>query len=203
MAGDSAPQFRTNDCLIPTVKSNLRSRPTPTNTTMETKTISQAPTPSICQRSQWKNWDNEPATRSESSDEVHKHPQGLPSESEAGQTRKMKSVVYEVPCKDCPCVYIEETGRYLEKRLSEHKTAETWPQEKYGIKVHAWASQQQVDWEAAKIEEEERGYWKQAHYHQHQTSNLDCGLTLLNSPPCHPWVTSQPLHSSCHPCQST
>ena len=33
-----------------------------------------------------------------------------------------KGVIYEVPCKDCPCVYIGETGRTLEKRLSEHKT---------------------------------------------------------------------------------
>ena len=36
---------------------------------------------------------------------------------------KKKGVVYEVPCKDCPSVYIGETGRTLEKRISEHKTA--------------------------------------------------------------------------------
>ena len=35
----------------------------------------------------------------------------------------MKGVVYEIPCKDCPCVYIGETGRVLEKRLIEHKRA--------------------------------------------------------------------------------
>ena len=36
---------------------------------------------------------------------------------------KKKGVVYEVPCKDCPSVYIGETGRTLEKRITEHKTA--------------------------------------------------------------------------------
>ena len=36
---------------------------------------------------------------------------------------KRKGVVYEVPCKDCPCVYIGATGRTLEKHLSKHRTA--------------------------------------------------------------------------------
>ena len=36
---------------------------------------------------------------------------------------KKKGVVYEVLCKDCPNVYIGETGRTLERRITEHKTA--------------------------------------------------------------------------------
>ena len=37
------------------------------------------------------------------------------------EDRKKKSVIYEVPCKDCECVYIGETSRSLENQLSEHK----------------------------------------------------------------------------------
>ena len=32
------------------------------------------------------------------------------------EDRKKKGVVYEVPCKDCECVYIRETSRTLEKK---------------------------------------------------------------------------------------
>ena len=51
--------------------------------------------------------------------------------------RKKKGVVYKVPCKDCPCVYIGETGRTLEKRLSEHRTSVKKNDPKNGIAVHA------------------------------------------------------------------
>ena len=33
---------------------------------------------------------------------------------------KKKGVVYQVPCAECESVYIGETGRTLEKRISEH-----------------------------------------------------------------------------------
>ena len=36
--------------------------------------------------------------------------------------REKKGVVYEVPYAECGCVYIRETGRMLEKRLSEHRS---------------------------------------------------------------------------------
>ena len=58
---------------------------------------------------------------------------------------KKKGVIYEVPCKDCPCVYIGETGRTLEKRLSEHKTAVKKNDAKNGIAVHAWTNQHQLN----------------------------------------------------------
>ena len=38
---------------------------------------------------------------------------------------KKNGVVYQVPCAVCNCVYIGETGRTLEKRLSEHREAVT------------------------------------------------------------------------------
>ena len=42
---------------------------------------------------------------------------------QSSEDRKKKSVVYEVPCKNCECVYIGETSRNLEKCLSKHKNA--------------------------------------------------------------------------------
>ena len=50
---------------------------------------------------------------------------------------KKKEVVYQVPCKDCPKVYIGETKRTLKIRISEHKQAVKKGDEKNGIAVHA------------------------------------------------------------------
>ena len=55
--------------------------------------------------------------------------------------RKKKGVVYEVPCKDSLCVYIGKTGRSLEKRISEHKTAVKKNDPKNSIAVHSWTNQ--------------------------------------------------------------
>ena len=65
---------------------------------------------------------------------------------------------------------------------------------KNGIAVHAWPNQHQVNWEAASVRQEERGYWSRRvlealHIHQqHQTSNLDCGLSINPS-----WLTNLPF----------
>ena len=47
--------------------------------------------------------------------------------------QKQTGVVYEIPCKECPEVYVGETKRTLKVRLSNHRQAgETWaPQEWY------------------------------------------------------------------------
>ena len=68
-------------------------------------------------------------------------------------------------------MYIGETGRTLEKRLSEHKVAVEKNDPRNGISVHAWANQHQVNWEAASVKEEERSYWRRRvlealHIHQ-------------------------------------
>ena len=146
MAGDSAPHIRTNDCLMPTVKSNLRGRQTPTNTTME------------CQVS----------------------PKLLRLPYVKGVSERIKTMSQPLGVKT-----VTKSTSTLRGSLVRVKLARS--------EVHTWANQQQVDWEAAMIKEEEMGYWKQVGYQQHQTSNLDCGLTinpswlpLLNSPPCHP-----------------
>ena len=87
--------------------------------------------------------------------------------------------------RDCEFVYIGETSRTIEKYLSEHKNAVKKHDSNNGIAAHAWTSQQQVDWKAAKTRETEGNYWRRRvlealHIHQQQhTSNLDCGLAIL------------------------
>ena len=103
---------------------------------------------------------------------------------------KKKGVIYQVPCGDCDSVYIGETGRTLEKRISEHKAAVKRHDEKNGIAVHAWDNQHKVDWQEAKVLQTETNYSKRrtmeaVHIHQQQlSSNLDCGRNL--SPVWHP-----------------
>ena len=58
---------------------------------------------------------------------------------------RKKGVVYQVPCAECNCAYIGETGRSLEKRLSEHRGAVKRNDTKNGIAVHAWKTQHKVD----------------------------------------------------------
>ena len=55
---------------------------------------------------------------------------------------------------------------------------------KNGIAVHANGNDHRVDWDGAKVLEQEPRYWRRRileamHIHRRrQTSNLDCGLTL-------------------------
>ena len=97
---------------------------------------------------------------------------------------KKKGVVYQVPCADCDCVYIGETGRTLEKRLSEHRGAVKRNDLKNGFAVHAWKTQHRVDWEAATVKQVEMNYTlrkviEAIHIKKQKvTSNLDCGRSL-------------------------
>ena len=92
----------------------------------------------------------------------------------------MKEVVYEVPCRDCECSYIGEIGRNLQKRLTEHKAAVRRGDRNNGIAVHASDHDHRVDWEAARVLEQEPRYWKRRtleaiHIMRHgNTTNLDC-----------------------------
>ena len=81
-------------------------------------------------------------------------------------------------------MYIGETSRTLEKRLSEHKNVVKKHDSNNVIAAHAWTNQHKVDWKATKTREMEGNYWKRRvlealHIHQQQhTSNLDCGLAI-------------------------
>ena len=65
---------------------------------------------------------------------------------------KKRSVVYEVPCKDCGKTYIGETKRTLNVRLSEYKQAVKRGDPKNGIAVHAHESHHSIDWDGATVE---------------------------------------------------
>ena len=74
----------------------------------------------------------------------------------------------------------------MKKRIVEHKYAVKRKDDKNGIAVHVHANDHnhRVDWEGAKVLEEEPRYWRRRtleaiHIHRRkQTSNLDCGLAL-------------------------
>lgn len=100
---------------------------------------------------------------------------------------KKKEVICEVPCMDCQMSYIGETGRNLQKRLTEHKAAVRRGDRKNGIAVHVQDHDHRVDWEAAQVIEQEPRlpYWprriREAIHIANRdgaTTNLDCGLSL-------------------------
>ena len=80
--------------------------------------------------------------------------------------------------------YIGETGRILEKRLSEHRGAVKRNDLKNGIAVHTWKTQHKLDWEAATVKQVETNYTRQKIIEaihikkQKVTFNLDCGRSL-------------------------
>ena len=59
---------------------------------------------------------------------------------------KRKEVIYEVPCQKS---YIGETGRSLQKRMTEHKVVVRRGDRKNGIAVHVQDYDHRVDWEGA------------------------------------------------------
>ena len=98
---------------------------------------------------------------------------------------KKTGVVYEVPCHDCDHVYVGETRRTLKKQLAEHKQAVRRFNEKYGIAVHVHQHDHHIDWESARVVENETFYCRRVmeairiNFHP-STMNLDCGLNLSN-----------------------
>ena len=71
------------------------------------------------------------------------------------KTPKMnkKEIVYRIPCQDCEAAYIGETGRSLQKCITEHKYAVRTNDQKNGVAVHAWDNDHRPDQEAAEIVE--------------------------------------------------
>ena len=97
---------------------------------------------------------------------------------------KKKSVVYEVPCKECDGVYIGETKRTLKIRLGEHKSAVKRGDPKNGIAVHAHETKHAINWDEAKVRRCVNGFWQRKtteaiHIQRNKkTMNLDRGLCL-------------------------
>ena len=60
-------------------------------------------------------------------------------------------MVYEIPRLECNTVYIGETGRSLQKRMMEHKTAVRRGDRNNGNAVHSWDEDHRTDWGNASI----------------------------------------------------
>ena len=64
---------------------------------------------------------------------------------------KPTSGVYKIPCKDCEKSYIGETGRCLEKRITEHKKDIVMQKSESGVAEHVRESDHFFDFKNAKI----------------------------------------------------
>ena len=102
--------------------------------------------------------------------------------------------------------YIGETGRSLQKRLTEHKAAVRRGDQKNGVAVHVQNNDHRVDWEAAHVIEQEPWYWprrvreaihianKRGFWHP-PTWTVDSSWTQSGSPP---WTADRLLSNSKH-----
>ena len=66
--------------------------------------------------------------------------------------QKQTGVVYKIPCKECPEVYVGETKRTLKVRLSEHRQAVKRGDPKNGIAVHVQKTIHCINWEGATVQ---------------------------------------------------
>ena len=153
--------FKANSYPEAVVKRNLRARPTSANSSQASqlapKLLLLPYVPGLSERIESVCWPLGMKTVCKSRGTLRS---SLMQVKQPREDKKKRGVIYEVPCKDCDCVYIGETSRTLEKRLSEHKNAVKKHDTKNGIAVHSWTNQHQVDWEAAKTREMEGNYWR-------------------------------------------
>lgn len=63
-----------------------------------------------------------------------------------------QSGIYQIPCQDCPSVYIGQTRRKLKTRLKEHKNAvDNKKPNDSAVAAHTTTSNHSIDWEGAKL----------------------------------------------------
>ena len=107
----------------------------------------------------------------------------LPTDTQAG-------VVYAVGCKDCPKVYIGETGRTVKQRLKEHQDhTKKGNVDKSAIANHIITTGHEIHWQARVIKREEHMLRRKVHQavaihklaqKDDATMNLDRGMELSN-----------------------
>ena len=74
---------------------------------------------------------------------------------------EITGIIYQVPCHDCPFVYIGQTKRDLKSRLSEHKrTIKYQRPEKSTLCEHSITLDHIIDWNEAIILSTEKDYTK-------------------------------------------
>ena len=85
-------------------------------------------------------------------------------------------MVYSIPCKACPAMYIGQTGRPLETRVKEHKTAvRNGEVSSSALAEHAWNESHQIDWDDVSVLAAENNLQRRLtleswHIHQHSTT---------------------------------
>ena len=85
----------------------------------------------------------------------------LPVISLTSRLLEITGIIYQVPCHDCPFVYIGQTKRDLKSRLSEHKRPIKYQRpEKSAICEHSITSDHIIDWSEATILSTDKDYTK-------------------------------------------
>ena len=85
----------------------------------------------------------------------------LPSPKDCLDVSEITGIIYQVPCHDCPFVYIGQTKRDLKSQLSEHKRAIKYQQpEKSALCEHSITLDHLIDLSEATILSTEKDYTK-------------------------------------------
>ena len=106
------------------------------------------------------------------------------------QTSMSSCVVYSIPC-SCGKVYIGETTRRLEQRISEHQDAcRKGEEKKSAVAEHAWKDHHPIRWQETSVIDRTSIFGVKEALHIHLTSedqrfNRDVGLELLGC-----WVST-------------
>ena len=82
----------------------------------------------------------------------------FPSPKDPLAVNEITGIIYQVPCHDCPFVYIGQTKRDLKSRFSEHKRAIKYQRpEKSALCEHSITLDHLIDWsEATTLSTEKR-----------------------------------------------
>ena len=85
----------------------------------------------------------------------------LPFPKDPLDVNEITGIIYQVPCHDCPFVYIGQTKRDLQSRLSEHKRAIKYQRpEKSALCENSITLDHIIDWNEATILSTEKDYTK-------------------------------------------
>jgi len=69
-------------------------------------------------------------------------------------------IVYSINCGQCEWVYVGESGRSLDERVSEHKRSVKNCCTNSEVAKHCWENKHRMDWSSASILDRERGFGK-------------------------------------------
>ena len=69
-------------------------------------------------------------------------------------------IVYSINCGQCEWVYVGETGRSLDERVSEHKRAVKNCCANSEVAKHCWESKHRMNWGSASVLDRERSFGK-------------------------------------------